>query len=327
MALDPPPDSNLSTYSLKMKEDSNVVFTMGAISDHARNIFPDRHNERYYVRPSPLTAATSRESSVATNIGDEDCEGDGDKEDFGQRLRFTWDQKPKNIQDGWVFGSNPKICDVFMGRSKGGTSGSHFRITFNDQGQLVLIDSSTHGTAVSYDGQAWDEKRRNPPDPKRRKPRDKSNDFTWILFPGIKIRVITGHKIDELPNAPVIEFSVDDVVDPDSHSYPEYKALRNAYMAEMRTAIPFGLNIDSHPTTAGQTESHTPNRHLKQRPIWIDHEKIGSGEFGTVYRTVNVSTGMIYAAKKLLRNDRAHRERWDREVALLRDISHVGNSS
>ncbi|OAG07807.1 kinase-like protein, partial [Paraphaeosphaeria sporulosa] len=49
---------------------------------------------------------------------------------------------------------------------------------------------------------------------------------------------------------------------------------------------------------------------------------IGSGEFGTVYRSVNVSTGVIYAAKKFLRNGKGHRERWDREVALLRNISH-----
>lgn len=311
-----------------MKEDPNVVFTLKAISDHARDIFFNRRNERYYVRPPPLTAATSRESSVATNIGDEDCEGDGDKEDLGQRLRFTFDQKPKNIQDGWVFGSNPKTCDVFMGSSKDGTSGSHFRITFDDQGRLVLIDSSTHGTAVSYDGQAGDEKRKNPPDRKRNKPRNKSNDFTWILLPDIdNKRVITGHKIDELPNAPVIEFSVD-VTNPDANSCPkQYTDLRNAYLAEMRTAIPFSLNIDSHPTTAGQTEPHTPNRHPKQQPIWIDHEEIGSGEFGTVYRTVDVSTGVIYAAKKFLRNGKGHRERWDREVALLRNISHVRSSS
>ncbi|KAF9733806.1 hypothetical protein PMIN03_011750 [Paraphaeosphaeria minitans] len=302
-----------------MKEDPNVVFTLRAISPDAQKWFPHPHNERYYVPPYPLDdATTSRESTPATNIGDEDCEGDGDK------LRFTFDQKPKNIQDGWVFGSNPTTCDVVMGSSKGGTSGSHFRITFDDQGRLVLIDSSTHGTAVSYDSQARGEKRKNPLDRKRKTPPDKSNDFTWILFPGIEDkRVITGHKIDELPNAPVIEFSVDDVVDPDADSCPEqYTRLRNAYLAEMRTAIPFGLNIDSHPTTAGQTQSHTPNQHPKQRPIWVDREEIGSGEFGTVYRTVNVSTGVIYAAKKFLRNGKGHRERWDREVALLRNISH-----
>lgn len=154
----------------------------------------------------------------------------------------------------------------------------------------------------------------------------KSNDFTWILFPSVKDkRFITEEGIQELPNAPVIEFSVDDVVDPEAESCPtKYKDLRNAYLAEMRTTIPFGPNIDSHPTTAGQTGSHTPYQHPKQRPIWVDREEIGSGEFGTVYRTVNVSTGRIYAAKKLLRREKGLRERWIKEVELLRSISHVG---
>ena len=294
---------------------------MRPISDHARDVVSDRRNELYYVRPPSLTAATSRESSVATNIGEEDCEGDGDGEDFRQRLCFTFDKKPKNIQDGWVFGSNPNICDVVIGKSRGGTSSSHFRITFDDEGRLVLIDSSTHGTAVSYDGKARDEKRKNPPDQKRRTQRDKSNDFTWILLPRMETRVITGHNIDTLPKAPVIEFSVE-VADPEFCN----RELRNAYLNEMRT-VPFGLNIYSHPTTAGQTESHTPIQHPKQRSIWIELEQIGEGAFGNVHRTIDVSTGVIYAAKKFLRNDKGHRERWDREVELLRSISHVRSNS
>ena len=317
-------------------EDPNLIFTLRAIGDYAQEAFKDSHHDRFYVPPHPLIiAAASRESSVATNIGDEDgergcggpetrnAEGKGDhRREFSHQLRFTFDRRPKNIQEGFIFGSNPKTCDVVLGMPKDGISGSHFRVTFDGQGRLVLIDLSTHGTAVSYDGQARKEKRKNPPDRLRKKPRDKSDDFTWILFPEIKNkRVIIGEDISELPNAPVIEFSVE-VVDPESRE-KQYTDLKDAYLDEMRTAIAFGLNIDSHLTTAGQTELHSPRQRSKQRPIWIDLEEIGSGEFGTVYRAVDVTTGEIYAAKTLLRNGKAHRERWDTEVALLRNISHV----
>lgn len=117
-------------------------------------------------------------------------------------------------------------------------------------------------------------------------------------------------------------------MDPEADSCPkQYIDLRNAYLAEMRTAIPFGLNIDSHPTTAGQTESHTPNQYQKQRPIWIDQEEIGRGVSGAVYRTLDVSTGVLYAAKMSMRDGKDDQERWEREVAILRDISHVSSNS
>ena len=264
-----------------------------------------------------------------TNLGNGDGDWDSDglktwgksdvSEDLGHQLRFTFEQKPKNIQDGYVFGSNPKTCDVILGRPEHGISGSHFRITFDEQCRLVLIDLSTNGTAVSYNGQARKDKRKNPPDRTRRKPRKKSNDFTWILFPELKNkRVVIGEDIEEFPNAPIFEFLVEvaDPGKPDTY-------LRHTYLQEIQTAIPFGLNLDSHPTTAGQTESHSPRQRPSQRPIWIDLEEIGRGEFGTVYQAVDVSTAVIYAAKMFLRSGKDSRERWDREVAILRKISHV----
>ncbi|KAF2007847.1 kinase-like protein [Amniculicola lignicola CBS 123094] len=321
-----------------MDQDPNVIFTLRAISDYAQEAFQLLDNKKYYVARPPLkiVTATSRESSVATNIGDKDGEGDGDaletrnaegkgdpREGFGHQLRFTFDQKPKNIQDGWVFGSNPKTCDVIMGSSIDSISGSHFRITFDDQKRLVLIDSSASGTAVSYGGRARDEKRKNPKDRKRKRSRVKSNDFKWILFPEIKNKsvVIEGTPGPGSSNVPIVEFSVE-VANPKTRScWEEYTRLTDVFLDEMRTAIPFGLNIDSAPTTAGQTESHSPTQRPEQRPIWIDLEEIGSGQYGTVYQAVDVSTGLMYATKKLLRNcDR--QQRWDREVAILRSLSH-----
>ena len=255
-------------------------------------------------------------------MGDEDGNGniDGlksryvesvrDEEYAGPRLRFTFDQIPKN-KEAWVFGSNPQTCDILIGSSRGGTSNSHFRITFDDQKQLVLIDSSAHGTAVSYGNQGRDEKR------------NRSNDFTWILFPYITdTRIVIGHNINRLPKAPVVELLVE-VANPELASKAEHLRLRDAFLDEMRMSIPFGLNIDTCPTTAGQTESHTPKHLPKQRTIWVDLEKIGSGAFGVVYKTIDVSTGLVYAAKTFMRDYKSDRKLWDKEVAILSKISHV----
>jgi hypothetical protein len=264
-----------------------------------------------------IANATSQQSSVATNIGDEDSERDGDApetqnreekddhcEDFRPHLRFTFNQKPKNIQDRYVFGSNPKTCDVILGSSNNSISGSHFRITFDDKKRLVLTDSSALRTTVSYSGRARDKIRKNPQDQKQNRERDKLNDFKWILFPRIKKSVIVrGVKVPSNPNNddPKIEFLVE-VVDTGAESCLEqYIDLRDAYLNEIQTAILFSLNIDSHLTTAGQTELHSLKQSAKQRPIWINQKEIGSGEFRTVCQAVNVSTGKTYAAKTFMR--------------------------
>ena len=310
-----------------MSEDSNLIFILRAISPYAMMAFKDSHNERYYVPQSPfeIVATASRGSTPATNTGDEDnTEGKGVSKDFSDLLRFTFSQKPRNVERGFVFGSNPKSCDIVIGSSKGGISGSHFRITFDDQDRLVLIDSSTHGTAVSYNGQARKDKRKSPPNRTCNKSQDKSNDFTWILFPEVKNkRVIIGENIESFPNAPVIEFSMEIAEPKTEYCIKRHGELKNAFLDEMRTKIPFGLNIDSHLTTAGQTGSHSPKLGAKQRPIWIDGEEIGSGEFGTVYQAFDVSTGEVYAAKTFLRKGNGFRERWNKETAILRGMSHV----
>jgi hypothetical protein len=310
-----------------MEEDPNLICTLTAISEDAKQAFQESHNSRFYVPQASreIAAAASRESTPATNVGDEDDVGDG-SEDRTHRLQLTFNRKPRNIDQGFVFGGSKKTCDVVLGSPNIGISSSHFRITFDEKDRLVLIDSSTLGTAVSYDGQGGDEDRKNPHDRKQNRPRDRSNDFSWILFPNIdnKHVIITGPKGRNGKIKYFVKFLVE-VADPKTHSYKnQYRELQKTYLEEMRTAIPLSLNIHSHLTTAGQTESHSPTqRPKKQRPIWIDHEEIGRGEFGTVYRAVNVSTGVIYAAKTFQGNNESHRERWLTEIALLRKVSHV----
>ncbi|KAF2844140.1 kinase-like protein [Plenodomus tracheiphilus IPT5] len=278
-----------------MASNSNVVFTLTAISIPARDAFCDNsHNRKYYnyhSPPSNTRADLGNELSQATNVGD-----DADENHCGQsthQLLFTFDRRPKDIEQGWVFGSDPKKCDVLLGTSREGISGVHCRISYNRTNDLVLIDQSTHGTAVSYghSNQGRAEKRSSPRC--QRESRDASNNFTWILFPWMENkRVIIGHTIASLPNAPVVEFSVEIV----THEIPsrQFQALRDEFLYDMRSSIPLSITGDAHAT------SNSLRTHVPRRSIFVDGEMIGSGEHTVVYRTVNVSSGKTFAAKVLL---------------------------
>lgn len=321
-----------------MEDPSNLIFVLRAVSDFAAAVFSDPHNEQYYVPPvarSPLPSL-SREATPATNVGDDldlsglqelapvyhipNCVG---RRDLSHQLQFTFEQRPKDISEGFVFGSNPKLCDVLLGSPDEGISGSHFRITFDDDDRLVLIDSSTRGTAVGYNGQARMQRRNNPRNRGRSITRDASRDFRWILFAEVEhISVlIEGTPRSGDRNGPVLEFMVETVL-PDVY-HEELKSSRRNFLYEMRTAVSFALNIDSHPTTAGQSVLHSPEEPPNQRPVWIETHQIDNGEFGVVYRVLDVSNASVYAAKKLIHNGEAHRHRWNREVALLRELHHV----
>ena len=79
-------------------------------------------------------------------------------------MHLTFDKPPKatgtiimegvgQMVLGFVFGTG-EDCDVLLAENKfeGEISRSHFDITFDEIGRLVLIDHSTQGTAISYGG-------------------------------------------------------------------------------------------------------------------------------------------------------------------------------
>ena len=202
------------------------------------------------------------------------------------QIKLTFDQKPKNLEKGFVFGSDLKTCDVLLGAWIAGFTRQHFRIKFNPRGQLVLENVSQNVTRVSYNGELL---------PSRKQ-------FTWILFDDYKNIKVT---LNETENTELI-FKVKRPENRKEHHLPKYEANRDAYLKECQNATPSlsRLGMDS------QQSQH-------RQPIYLPEEELGRGSFGKVYKVVNVSTGCEHAGKIF------HAGNWKKEVEILRTVSHV----
>jgi len=284
--------------------------------------FRHEHNKNYYLPPTrgiqerPITS--SREATPAAN---EELVKNYRLYDSTHRLRLTLDKEKKvnNSIQGFVFGTDPKVCDVLLGPSRGdrGISGLHFRITFDvapDKSmRLVLKDSSSNGSAVSYSGQAEPEVRRH---------------FTWIL---------DLEKDDGDWEIEVHVWGLRFKVELARHETckAEYDKKVQDFLVHDREAPPAldGLRIDSNTTTAQPSQPLTPRKF----PIYIRDDNLGSGSFGEVKKVINVSTGAIYARKEFYepqwRKGGGHRgqqredwlERIRREIRIMRENPHVSH--
>ena len=132
----------------------------------------------------------------------------------GSQIQLTFDNKPKNLEKGFVFGSDPRICDIFLGERGAGFSGQQFCITFSERGEVTFKNTSRKKAQVDYDGE----------NPSRR------TKFTWILFDTYENIKITLGEEDDL---------IFKVKWPDhDNCRAEYEAHRNAYFKERRSALP-----------------------------------------------------------------------------------------
>lgn len=194
-----------------------------------------------------------------------------------------------------------------LGHREEGISNVHFYITFNQKQELILKDSSTRGTAVSYDGQAKEEVRHH---------------FTWILEPEkeegvweIEVRV-RGRYFK-------VEFA--------SHQScaAEYNKNVEEFLAGPNDLTFNGLGI--YTSTKLPSLSLTPRR----SPIYIRERESGRGSFGGVDKVIDVSTGAIYARKsffelqwgKYKKHGEREKEDWlsqvRKEIRIMKDNQHV----
>ena len=312
-----------------MADDAQCIFTLKPINLNASRAFQRKENERYRPRhPDAEKRAIFSSQTPSANISNARLHASCLDSEPEPELCFRFDMKPKNIREGFVFGNNPEICDVVLGGHDFAISKKHFRITFDDQDQLVLIDSSTFGTAVDYDGQGIYEKRSNAADRKQERPRNRCNDFKWILFPSIKhICIALGPDISPLPPANCLQMSIHVSKISQQTSNNKEKAFetpKERFLKEMRRPSPGFPHLNGANLAMSQSRPHVSNHKSHQRPIWIDQGLLGEGTYGKVYKAMDVSTGKIYAAKRFMgANSEEARTEWSREVEMLQAHQHV----
>ncbi|KAL9041404.1 MAG: hypothetical protein Q9180_001302 [Flavoplaca navasiana] len=270
-------------------EDPNIILTLKACSQRAIASFKLPSNKARILPSSSLhNTDVSDDSSRGTTPSDE---GENETQPYGSRIQLTFDNAPKYIERGFTFGADQKNCDV---RLLPGSGRIHFSITFDSQGRLVLRDSSTHGTWVSFNDQGT------------RHPRHR---FSWILFPQFgPIRIEIG-KHGRYEFTAELEFPTHITCEAD------YLANLKSYMQKMKNADPSVDLLNFSTETAARTGALSP----RQQPQYYIHYQeglLGKGEFGAVYKATDVSSGNVYAAKQFFRAG------WAKEVEIMRTVSH-----
>ena len=197
-----------------------------------------------------------------------------------------------------MFGTNHYDCDVLLGsRGRNNISNRHFCITFDEQRRVILKDSSTWGTTVSYGGQAGEETRHH---------------FTWILsLDENRYKNIIVYVPESTGLAFRVELAIHEIYK------REYVENIDQFLEESRAALPKSraalppldvLSIYSDQTTAAPSEPLSP----RQPPIYLRDRVLGSGAFGRVNKVIDVSTGSIYAGKEFYRSYQQERNKQKR---------------
>ena len=289
-----------------MQDPIIIAVLIATESDLAKRAFELVHNEDRYQAPISDTKPFSRENTPYPGEDPED-EDLKDEDDTAHRLRLSFDKPPKDVGYGYVFGWGPD-CDVQLVDRENLQPGDrkrvekvsqrHFSITFDAQRRVTLRDSSKYGTAVTYDGKAGETR----------------SDFTWIIFPDIKTIEVS------IPRADIsfkIKLGKHKNRDEEFAANVDKVFPPSARMGEGGLATPMlQLHIPSGDGSIASSGIATPRRGA----IYLQHERIGKGAFGKVYRATNVSTGKDYAGKSIDNSD------CEREVAIMRQIDHVRSS-
>ncbi|EGE81474.2 protein kinase [Blastomyces dermatitidis ATCC 18188] len=224
-------------------------------------------------------------------------------------LKLTFSKGPKNYQ-GFVLGRESHTCDIVLAsQTSPDVSGSHCFLTFNEYDQLILHDTSTNGTIVSYNGKGAENRKK----------------FSWI---------VAGHPVpDEEMHDIVIQLGKDlsfRIVCAKRTNEEEYTAKIRQFRSDLEkleeSALD-SLNLESRLITAHYTQSHSP----RQEPLLLALSELGRGAFGVVTCLWDVSCGVTYAQKTPLAAQTKHMaqsehdqliEEWGNEIDLLKSVSH-----
>ncbi|KAL2359139.1 hypothetical protein RJZ56_008026 [Blastomyces dermatitidis] len=138
-----------------------------------------------------------------------------------EMLKLTFSKGPKNYQ-GFVLGRESHTCDIVLdSQTSPDVSGSHCFLTFNEYDQLILHDTSTNGTIVSYNGKGAENRKK----------------FSWI---------VAGH--------PVPDEEMHDI------EYTAKIRQFRSDLEKLEESALDSLNLESRLITAHYTQSHSPRQ-------------------------------------------------------------------
>lgn len=281
----------------------------------------DRRNRLCYVEPqftaeedTPPPPPSPAQRALRQEEATEDCNG----LNFCPFLELRFSHGPR-APYGFVFGTDPVTCDVVLPRKRG-VSARHCALTFerdfedcHHHYRPVLRDlGSTHGTAVTYDGEGGLRQRNfrwilgGHPVP------DGSRHITVEIVPGLRFRLVMA-RLDI--------------------TCPAYAARVERFLGQAagpgRNPLPSGVCLSGtdrpEPGALVAEANRSPSGAIRLRC-----GEVGRGAFGIVTKIWDVSTGAYYAAKEVVRGE-TREETLERiadmkaEMKTLRSLQHVSD--
>jgi len=165
------------------EEQPNLLLTIWPLDLLAEDALKDKHNASRYQCTNMEEREVRETTPAPFAVGAR----------MDAHLNLTFDNPPKSFIKGWVFGSEPRTCDVVLGKWGFGVSREHFCISIDDHGQAVFQDTSTNGTTVVYTANQKDQE-------------DLRHNVSCIIFPEypFRLRVLLDNLVLEVRLAPHI---------------------------------------------------------------------------------------------------------------------------
>lgn len=288
--------------------DDDICIVLTPIDDIAKAMF--RLSANHHLRKPVLDEANGR--SGTNGVGSRDTTPALDLGAYKKHVELVLGLSfpPRNPEMGWCFGRSSQ-CDVVLSDSDEVTSmtisSKHFYIRMNKEGWFFLVDVSTHGTAVCYDGVHEKDFRSNE---------------SWLISRGPLTQPLTSNIIVDMKNG--MRFSIETSCS-DANRAALYKLCQSALPPlDM-------MGLESGHDTAQPSRPETPRTQSRRPALYLRVSSIGEGSYGDVDKVIRLRDGTILARKTLrpIPKQKHKRKRGEsvtqleREVRLMREAKHV----
>ena len=280
--------SHRSKSGTNMFGDDELIVRLIARNLETCRAWAYAYKDSRYRGPRPWSGSNADISEE----GEEDWE---QKFDTKPTLHLNFGYWPKDLSQGFIFGSNPELCDIDCGKERPSfhICDQAFRINLSRKNGVILEHlSPCTSTTVQYSNQT----------PGTRKV------FRWILFPATKIIV----RVADMLEFEVVVPMYDQLI---------YQTKYRAYFesAASATARFRGLGMESNTHLRSPRTAPT----VKEPPFYyhVPYSSLGRGPYGKVFLVRDVSTGLFYAAKQF------HKESVWSQIENLTHLRHVSYKS